>query len=120
MGVGVQKPIDHHHAKVERREVLHDLVELDATLREMVVQPIDLSSSAALHDQDPTARVFVKDLGGSNGRIVPEIPLEPLDVFRLSTEVHLLPYAVGELADDVRERLNVMIWEEDVEPEQKP
>ena len=119
MGVGVQKPIDHHHAKVERRQVLHHLVELDSALRELVVQLIDLGSRAALHDQDPAARVFVQKLGGSNGRIVPEKPLETLDVFRLLVEVHLLPYAVGEFTHDVGERLSVMVREEDIEPEQK-
>ena len=70
MGVGVQKAIDHHHAKVEPRQVLHHLVELHGARRQLVVQLINLGSRAALHDQDPAARVFLEHIGGSNGEDV--------------------------------------------------
>ncbi len=83
----------------------------------MIMQLIDLGPLTVLHDQDPAPRVLLQDVGSSHRWVVSEIPMKTFDVFRLPPKIHLLPYTVGELTYDVRERLNVMVRKQDIEPE---
>jgi hypothetical protein len=120
MGIGVEEAVHHHHPQVESGQALHHVLEAQLPGGEAIVEPVHLRAPQVLHDQDPAGGQGLHDQGDPDLRVPAERLPEAFHVLRLLPEVHLLPHPHGELANHVRDPPDVVVGEEDVEPEEDP
>jgi hypothetical protein len=84
------------------------------------VEAVDLGPRAVFHHQNPASCEARQHERGTHAPVGAEEALESLDVLGLLPKIHLRPHPDAEFPDHVRHRTDMVVREEDVQPEQEP